>query len=349
MVSSLFLKNIRCFSEKTVDFPSKTSIFIVGENGSGKTTILESILLPGYGFLYGVKPSNFIRKGEMETSLMLKWSDENIDHEIKVKISGAHGEVFVDDKKKNSTSVKELTTFSWFFPQDILLTLGSPEERRNYLDNTISRAYSSYRALLNIYRQAIKQRNIALRNNAGDREIDVYDQQIGSTGARIIEKRMSEVPTLNEIFSNMTRELTGYKSSIRYCSKASKSEDLEASLIEMLYVSRETDRREGITSIGPHRDSVEIIFDERNSRNAASYGERKVISLALKLSQREYLENICHKKVGFIADDLFSELDFRRRWLIMNYLSNNGIYYIATATEKPRDYGVSIEVLEAGK
>ncbi len=349
MVYDLFLKNVRCFKEKRVDFPLETPVLIVGDNGSGKTTILESILLAGYGFLYGARASTFIRKGETEAFLLLNWVDENTDHEIKVEVKGTHREIFLDKKKKDSISIRDLTSFSWFFPQDILLTLGSSEERRRYLDETISMAYSSYRNVLNIYRQAVKQRNIALRKNADDREIDVYDQQIASAGTRIIKKRMAEVAILNEIFSKIAFELIEQKSSISYFPKALRSEEIEESLIEMLYVSRETDRKEGVTSTGPHRDPVEIIFDERQARNASSYGERKIISLALKLSQREYLQRVCQKNVGFLADDLFSELVCKRRQSIMNYLIDKGIYTIATTTEKAVDNCVYLEVFKAEK
>lgn len=350
MITKISLRNIRCFEEKEISFPNSLSVFLVGENGAGKTTILESILLPAHGLLYGIRPSHFIKRGAKDARVSIRWVDRNVNHEVTVNLGERFKEVFVDKKRQTSSLIKKIMNFSWFFPQDILLAIGSPEERRNFLDETISRAYSKYKDHLNFYKKVVRQRNVALKRDASDSEIDVYDQQIASVGAKIIEQRLLEIKRLNEIFSEITRELTGYESFIRHRSTVLGGEDIETSLMEMLYVSRETDKKDGVTSVGPHRDCFEIIFNQRNSRNAASYGERKIISLALKLSQRKYLEEIFNRKVAFIADDLFSELDYKRRQLIMDYLSANAIYYIASATERPiGSKSQLLAVVEIGK
>ena len=261
--------------------------------------------------------------------------DDTFKTTIEVSLSSTGREMRVNGKKVTRVPSVPGMRFAAFFPQDIALVLGGPEERREYLDALLSRAYPSYEAGLRVYRKILAERNVALKRGASDDQISVHDEQLSHAAAPLVRKRLETLPVLNTIVEKACARFSLDGVRLRYSPSVSLEDDIEIAIREALYARRERDRLEGTTTSGPHRDAIEITVSSRSSRYAASYGEKKMVALALRIAEHEFLSETTGEEHGFIADDLFSELDASRRSAIVRYFLESNTYFMASATEKP--------------
>lgn len=335
MIRNLTIINFRILRELSAEFSSNKGVFFLGPNGSGKTSVLEALLAPGYGFLYGSKAKSVINKGKKRASVKYTVLQGKLKKEIKTVFGIKKSEVLISNKKTEKQKVRATVPFSWYFPQDISLVIGGPRERRKFLDEIASQVSKKYHQARKIYRKALRNRNKLLsKKNLPLGQLEVYEKQIAQTGAIILKKRLEILPELERDISTTIKEIMDFEVKIDYIPSWNVSEPVEKSLEEALYVSRETHRLRETTTLGPHRDDVRIRANGKNSRVSASYGEKKLISLSLKLAERNFLKKILGKNVIFIADDLFSELDEKRKKRVVNFLNNNEVYFFASATER---------------
>lgn len=329
------LFNIRCFTDASFHFEAPRGAFLIGPNGSGKTTILECLILPCQGFLYGAKVSSIITHGHREGLIRVITEDDAFKTTIEMFLSSSGREMRINGKKATGLPSFPGMRFAAFFPQDIALILGGPEERREYLDSLLSRAYPSYEAGLRVYRKILAERNAALKHGASDDQIGVYDEQLSHAAGPLVRRRLETLPVLNAIVEKTCARFSLYGVRLRYAPTVSLEDEIEIVVREALYARRERDRLEGTTTSGPHRDAIEITVSSRSTRYTASYGEKKMVALALRIAEHEFLSETTGEEHGFIADDLFSELDASRRSAIVRYFLESNTYFMASATEKP--------------
>lgn len=335
MIVSLSLTNARRFDQFSLELPEAEGVVLVGPNGTGKTTIVEALLVPTRGFLQGVRAATFIRQGTREGAIVVRARKDTLHYSVEVLLSASGSRLRIDGKEAHRAEVKRIMPFASYFPQDIALILGGPEERRGYLDRTLAEALPAYEGALRVYRRILAERNTALRKGVPDDELDIYDTQLASAGTVIHEKRVAYLPVLGEFLQACSAFFGLGRVRLRLATSVRVADDYEESFRECLVAAREHDRKEGTTTVGPHRDGVEISLEGRSARYSASYGERKMLALALRLTECSFLSEVTQAPYGFIADDLFSELDENRKRAIVSYLATRNIYTIATATEIP--------------
>lgn len=354
MFKSLELHNVRKFSQINIVFPDADKVFITGPNGSGKTTTLESLIFLSNGFLYGNSVKNFLKEGEKYALIRLK--TKHPIHLIEAKLSGDTNTFYLNSKKASREAISEIVRFFWFFPQDILLILGGDEERRGFLDRIIKETYPAARKIFSDYNYFLKIRNEFLKGSFFHQDktgftLDSIEEMLAKLGSEIIKKRNDIAKIFSEKLEGLSEEVLKMKGSIRYKPSLKTSGDFYADLVDCLYVSRETDARMGATSVGPHRDSVKIIISGRDSRFEASYGERKLLALLMKIAGKLIIEEISGKQSIFLADDLFGELDKYKKDMAYSVLNELCEKYIATSVENDilsRNASVGLIKLENG-
>lgn len=358
IVKEIYLENIRRYSKKRISFPcgskSNQKVLILGANGAGKTTILESLIFLFRGFIYGNSPHRFIKKGALNAVIKACFFslDSESNHEIlaNLNINGTSS-IYLNGKQVKREQLRKIFDAYWFFPQDIELILGGDETRRGFLDSLIKFFDTTYRKTVSDYQVLVKARNEVLSKTESEnqlynsKELDAIEEVLAKTSIEIIKKRFEIVSYLNKLLREIYEEFIGDKIlQVRYKTTLNISDNIEDSVKESYFVSRGTDFLTCSTNVGPHRDQVSLIYEGRDARYEASYGERKLMALTLKVSSYKL---ICEKKSGeviFIADDLLSELDKNHKVTAVKILSLNCPSFIMTATEVEDDMLENVDI-----
>lgn len=323
MIDSLRLKNFRSYRDYTTDFSHGVNI-IVGPNASGKTNLLEAVYVVNQGKSFRVPDRDLISHGK-EWSRVDAVSDPNKrtwklkkENEKFIKTLEVNDVVY----KKITASNREPTTL--FEPAHLRLLKGSPELRRSYLDQILSQTSPQFSTNLNKYNRALRQRN-ALLKQAGLRGDDlfVWNVKLSEYGGYVKEKRKSLLSHINKRASRDYSKIAGTATKIKleYRSTISAG-DYKSGLLKYLQDNTQVDSQKGYTTAGPHREDIRAFFDGQDGAVAASRGEMRTLVLVLKLIELELLENKLKKRPILLLDDVFSELDGRRRRALTEHISD---------------------------
>ena len=333
ILKNLKLINFRNYDNLEINFSPGIN-FITGDNGSGKTNILEAIsIISNLKSFRNISDNNIIRwnnssyycAGEISDSEYLKFEVgfTNQDNKSKKKIKIDSNEI-----KKISDYYGKLITVN-FIPTDINIINGTPEIRRKYFDSVISKIYPEYIDELNRYKEICYSRNLLLKKikeNRGDiRILDVWNRMFSEKAASIIQKRKLFIREFNTLFVKNYYKIGNEDNSpeINYISTL-KTDSIESILTE-INANIKNEVRRGNTISGPHRDDYIINNNEGLAFiNYASQGQKRSASISLKFSEVEIIKEIKKKKCIILVDDIFSELDENRRNNMIELLKDEG-------------------------
>ncbi len=208
-----------------------------------------------------------------------------------------------------------------FIPEDIGLVKGPGSERRRFLDILGSQLDGGYLRILSDYGQVLRQRNALLRQHArfGDHALEAFDQQLVTLGAAIIQRRLALVDDLQpELEASGRQFFTGGTLLARYGTATGPEpapDVLAARLLELLLKSRDREKRDGVTLVGPHRDDLLLTLDSRPLAAFGSEGQCRTTALTLRLASYRLLQRHAEQRRGLIllVDDVLGELDGTRR------------------------------------
>lgn len=325
VLHDITLRNFRSYSEASYEFESGVNI-IVGPNASGKTNLLEAVHCIFYGKGLRGSDSGLIR----HNSTWLRVDSHVGDNERKFILE--KDQLSSRSKKRYEINNKQLKRLDFdtilpvvvFQPDDLRLTSGSPERRRDYIDKLLTQTTPSYKSDLLAYERILKQRNVALKNDHIDSsQLFAWNIQLADKGARIATSRNRIIDELNKKISAVYSDVAGSKNAVKlnYYSNIPLINYSE-NLLNQLDKNYSYDQEKGITSAGPHRDDIVITINHRNIKDVASRGENRTFVLALKIIELDMLENVHDKKPLILLDDVFSELDGLRRKLLTSHLKN---------------------------
>jgi DNA replication and repair protein RecF len=245
-----------------------------------------------------------------------------------------------------------------FAPEDLDLVRGGPQERRRFLDVLLCQLDPSSLEVLRRYRTALRQRNAALRwNLRGEEEalLDAYEATLAEAGGEIVFRRREWVGKLAPKAADFHGEIGGGAEALAL-SLSGKQETPESpsslaeTMVDKLRESRLRDRENGLTSIGPHRDDLLVLLDQKPARDFASQGQKRSVALALKLAAANLLEETSGMPPILILDDVFAELDPGRRERLGALVAGRGQAFIATPRREDLPFAVEAELrLEKGR
>jgi DNA replication and repair protein RecF len=339
-LKNLHLTNFRNYADLSLDFSRDGALF-TGENGSGKTNILEAIHLLCTG-----RSQRSASRSEMI--------------QISSDFCRIAGDFFSDKEQKAilfsfsfnrqntieiSINNRKISSFSEWFgtqpavsfsPGDTELVYGSPDVRRRYLDMLISQVDKDYLGLLMVYRRNLLERNRLLKQSDDPILFSIYEKTMADTGDIIRQKREKTVAELNETGSSVYASISGknerfsleYQPGFRY--EKSGLNSWKEVFFTMLSERRNRDREIGFSSFGPHRDDMLLQIDSKAARTYSSQGQCRTVALSLKLGSMRYLENNGHENMIVLFDDAVSELDPNRTARMYAHIENKGQLMITT-------------------
>ncbi len=302
---------------------------IYGENAQGKTNILEAIwLFSGAKSFRGAKDSELIAYDETSAELKMDFFAEKREQTAKIRL-GENKSAELNGVSKSAPSkfggvIKSVI----FSPDHLSLIKDGPAERRAFLDLAINQLSPSYAGLVSKYNRAVTQRNSVLKDmrfNAGlDGILDAYERQIALIGMKIVRHRKRYIELINKFAPEIYRGISGGREeiSIEYITAA---ED-EDKLCEMLFCSRNDDISSGITSVGPHRDDIEVNINGHSARRFGSQGQQRSCVLTLKLCEAAIIFDNTGEQPIILLDDVMSELDEMRQDYVLNHIGERQVF-----------------------
>lgn len=319
MIKKIQLKNFRNLENVSYDF-NNNIIFFSGNNGSGKTSILESI--------YYISTTKSFRTSIDDELIMydkpfasIKLETNKKNYEVVVSKKGKR--LFIDkvEKRKLSNFIGDLKVVL-FSSYDLELIDGSPSFRRQFLDLEQMKLNKSYIKCLNDYKNALKQRNSLLKRMKVTDEyvfLDIIGSQILEFGKSIIENRRNFINDLNIEFKKRYKKFSNYNVEVIYTPNV-EVDDLE----KHLFKNQKQDILYEQTLVGPHRDDFKILVNGVDVKSFASSGEKRLIVLAIKLGLLEVIKNHFEDDdIYMLLDDVLSDLDLENQKIFINELPSN--------------------------
>jgi len=290
----------------------------VGDNGHGKTNILETLQFFKFGRSFRTpRDSDLIRFEESfcRIEVTVEYSNRSTEtFAASVKRDGTKKlKVNEQDIPKQSALVGQYPCVL-FGPQDLSLVSGGPAERRRFLDMTGSMTDRVYLDGLRSYRRVLTQRNAMLKQGAAVKAREVWDEELVRTGCVLVERRgdlvadiarhvAEHVQTLNAVYPVEI----GYESDLEgpFPNGVTRDEHFAVQLAAV----RDEEQRRRTTLVGPHRDDVQLVLAGRDLRRFGSQGQKRLLAVLLRLAEMSYLEAKLGERCVLLLDDLFSELD----------------------------------------
>lgn len=333
-------KNLRNISIS----PSEGVNVIHGENAQGKTNLIEAIwILSGARSFRGTKEKDMVAFDGEFARLGLKLCDSSREQVIEAVISRNPRERKITlngVKQRYLSGLFGALKCVVFTPEDLELSKGSPDNRRDFIDLCVSQIKPAYSKTVAKYENVLLQRNALLKNISlgisSPADLDVWDEQMSRLGAYISVLKYQYTKKLSIFAKRLYDEISNYREdfSLGYLSTVYQSlegrEDwsgeMAAEYLEMLRRNRNEDIRVGFTSAGIHRDDVGVIINGSLAKDFGSQGQNRSAALAMKLGQAFILNEETFEMPVILLDDVLSELDRSRREFIISKLSGMQVF-----------------------
>jgi len=345
IVKSIKLKNYRNFKELETKLNPKLNIFI-GNNGQGKTNLLESIFLCSIGKSFRANNENDLihfHENNFEVNLGVDKTNDSLIRKISFDFKkNSKKNIKINDinLEKMSELVGILNTVI-FIPDDLRIIKGSPTERRRFINIDISQIKPKYKYLLKNYKKVLNQRNSIIKNlqkNQNKQVLEVWDEYIVNIGTELIYYRKKYIEDLNKYAAEIYDKISNgaeifdlkYKCNIGNIEDLNK-EEIRNLLRDKLKDSLESDIYRNCTLIGPHKDDIVFKINNKDFKFFGSQGQQRSAVLAIKLAEIEIVEDEIGEYPVLLLDDVLSELDNNRKKFLMDYIVN--IQTIITSTD----------------
>lgn len=374
IIDRMKLWNFRNYEIQELKFNPKFN-FIYGNNGQGKTNMLEAVSLLTYGKSFlGSAEADCVRIGSNGFRIDCEFENDIGGRETLAITyeTGQRGKtVFRNRERIGSFSSEIFGRYPVVFlsPANLEITYGTPAHRRKYFDIVISQASPVYLECLKNVARLLKQKNALLRDisqhgRSAGRDaaglLRTYNERLSVLCAELVSRRLGFISEFGVFFRNSFSFLiTGEQESfIEYESDAFGSEmpadELQEEYLKHFESNANDECSRGITLCGPQRDDYSFSMrkgsDRFGLRNFASQGEHKTFLVALKLAEYEYLKSEKATAPVLLLDDILSELDHTRVAQIVSHLKDYGQIFLTTADhthlEKMRKFYSAAEIAE---
>lgn len=333
-ICELTVANFRPHLKKTIKFNSQKTA-LIGPNGCGKTSLIEAVyvLLRGKSFR-GTDQDilKFNSDWYRIDGLFSNGNQEQRTLKFQVQNERKNKEFIVNNKTHRRLIQSVKRPIILFQPDDLNLINGSPNRRRQFIDDLISQIQPEYSGYLNRYEKALRQRNNLLKQQI---ETGKYDSDflfswniiLGNYGSKIIRSRVQLIKQINQLIQETYQKITGSYDEIKveYSERYEKLDSIQQVLFNQLsdhFIA---------TPVGPHRHDIIFTFNNQPAAQHASRGEVRSLILALKIIEQQIVKKSTNYQPIILLDDVLSELDEQRRRFLIDNLEDSQV--IITTTE----------------
>src|SRR5882762_3936058 len=340
-LAQLRLRDFRNYSRLDADFSAGFHL-LLGDNAQGKTNILEAIyLLATLRSFRGVGGSQMVRHAHKGYFVGAKSIGQG-EHEIKMYWSAQERSLTLDKRpvRKLTDYLGTLRTVV-FCTEDLQLIKGTSRARRRFLDLLLSQTHPTYLPLLQRYTRALRSRNALLKRPVLDPgALDSFSRELVSAGEELLRFRRELVPAFSPLAQLAYRGISNEAEQLRIEYHGSVKKDFAVELAQ----SRARERSYRSTLIGPHRDDLQLLLNDRSAAQFGSEGQKRTLAIALKMAQAEYVTNLHGAPPVLLIDDIMGELDVKRRTGFLPLLerahqSRGQVFMTATEENWPRELG----------
>lgn len=330
-INSIDIENFRNIQKLHLDFEDVNIIY--GENAQGKTNLVEAIyLFTGSKSFRGVKDKELIKFDAPFSKIKMDFENKSRNQNAEIIIDDKRKATLNGIKKNSAVSLGEELKAVIFSPVHLSMVKDGPGERRKFIDNALCQLKANYRNVLKEYNRCLLQRNMLLKDISKNSSLTdmlyIWDKNLAVSASKIIYQRNKYIeallPYAKEIFGGLSNGkenidliLTG-----KFDYKNLSVNEIEKNLIKELEKSRYNDILNRSTSVGPHRDDMEILINSKNARSYGSQGQQRSCVLTLKLAEASLLKEMTQDEPLALLDDVMSELDISRQDYILNHIKD---------------------------
>lgn len=339
-IKSITVKNFRNYANQKVEFGDGLNIF-KGENGSGKTNLLEAVYLAGVGKSpRTTNEKELIKLGEERAFIKAVIKKNYRSHIIEIAIDKQGKKILIDGiPALKATELIGILNVIQFSPDEIKFVREAPQERRKFMDIALSQQSQAYFRTLIKYNHILKQRNKLLKDEWNNRELDlmlaVWDTQLAEEGSKIILKRKEFLSELSPLANDMHRKLSDGKEQIELIYESDVEgetlDELNKNQLEKYKQNLEKDKNLQYTTSGAHRDDIKIILNGNDARKIASQGQQRTTALSILLAELQLFKKETGELPVLLLDDVLSELDGGRRQALLEV--SNSVQTLLTCTD----------------
>jgi DNA replication and repair protein RecF len=323
MLRSLKVRHFRCFDAQELEFASGLN-FIIGPNAHGKTSLLEAVCI----LLRLQSP----RVARLATAIQHERRGFVVDgfydqRHLQFYFSRERKKLALDEVVQSTAQeYLQIGRVMWFSNADIDLVRGGSDGRRRFLDFICTQRETGYRSALREYERALRSRNILLKQSSPRwREIEAFDQPLLAAGQQVMDARLRLVDELNGPAREGHLVISGSRESLHVEYRPGAGE----AYAENLTAARKEDARLRQTTVGPHRDDLLFTLNG-SSAEFASEGQQRTLVISLRLGAATLLSSHFATPPVLLIDDVFGELDVRRRNALLSALPPHSQRIITT-------------------
>ena len=322
MITDIHLQQFRSYLDESFEFSSSVNI-IVGPNTSGKTNLLEALLIVARGNSYRAKDGELVSFNKDWAKLETNTPTGSRVVKIVSENSMVKKSFVINDQPQTRLSNQKKIPIVLFEPDQLLMLIGSPEARRNYIDDLLEQTTLEFSVLRRQYQRALSQRNALLKKSRAmdEGQIFAWNIRLSSLAGKIYSYRIKLIEDMNAFLTDTYKQLSSskQKATLTYSTNCSQVH-YETDLLRKLEASIDNDYQRGYTTHGPHRDDIKMLFGKIDIKEVASRGEIRTLLLALKIIESRLVEEARGVKPLLLLDDVFSELDSARRQSLTKFL-----------------------------
>lgn len=336
IIKGLKYENFRNLKDNHI-IPCDKMNVIIGDNGQGKTNLLESIwMFNGVRSFRGSKDKELIAFGKRTAKIEIKFFSEERLQNARLEFVNGKREAYINEIKKPAPShlMGKITSIV-FSPEHLSLIKDGPGVRRKFIDSAICQVKPKYSVYLARYNKILNQRNALLKDITYHSELsdtlDIWDQELALNGSIIINERLNYISKMSQFSSDYHRGISEEKEQLellynnKYTPQTSILEIAE-DFVKILFNTRKDDLQLKYTTKGPHRDDIEIRINGKNTRQYASQGQQRSAVLSLKLAEATLVDEITGQQPVILLDDVLSELDKSRQSFLLNNIKDRQVF-----------------------